>query len=80
MSDTNLLTMPWIPVLWTDGHVSRVGIRKALTQAGSIRQIAASNPMDNVSLLRLLLAVLMWCKPTLSDEERQDVGNEKRPS
>jgi len=55
MCDTNLLTMKWIPVLRTNGKPDRVGIRDALTQAGSIRQIAASNPMDNVSLLRLLL-------------------------
>jgi len=46
MSDTNLLTMPWIPVLRTNGKCERVGIRKALTEAGSIRQIAASNPME----------------------------------
>ena len=71
MSDTNLLTMDWIPVLRTNGRPDRVGIREALTQAGSIRQIAASNPMDNVALLRLLLAVLQWCKPTLDDDEPQ---------
>lgn len=66
----NLLEEPWIPVLWNNGKVNRVGIKVALTQAGRIRQIAASNPMDNVSLLRLLLAVLQWCKPSLSSEER----------
>ncbi|NLX97788.1 MAG: type I-E CRISPR-associated protein Cse1/CasA [Rhodopirellula sp.] len=58
----NLLTEAWIPVLWIDGQPGRVGIRDALTRAGMIRQIAASNPMDNVALLRFLLAVLMWCK------------------
>jgi len=63
-SDTtfNLIDAPWIPILRRDGMVQRVGIRKALTEAGSIRQIAASNPMDNVALLRFLLAVLYWCK------------------
>ena len=58
----NLLEEDWIPVLYTNGKVSRVGIKEALTQAGHIRQIAASNPMDRVALLRFLLAVLMWCK------------------
>jgi len=58
MPDANLLTMPWIPVLWSNGvwndsQPPRVGIFTALTQAGKIRQIAASNPMDNVALLRL---------------------------
>ncbi len=66
----NLLEKQWIPVLWTDGNVSRVGIREALTQAGSIRQIAASNPMDRVAIFRFLLALLYWCRgdpPTTTD-------------
>lgn len=58
----NLLEEPWIPVLWSSGNVSRVGIKQALTQAGRIRQIAASNPMDRVAILRFLLALLYWCK------------------
>jgi len=66
----NLLENRWIPILRTNGTFERVGIRRALTDAGHIRQIAASNPMDNVALLRLLLAVLHWCKQSLPDEER----------
>jgi CRISPR type I-E-associated protein CasA/Cse1 len=66
----NLIDEPWIPVLWRDGKPERVGIRKALTEAGKIRQIAASNPLDNVALLRFLLAVLQWCKPELSGDDR----------
>jgi CRISPR type I-E-associated protein CasA/Cse1 len=58
----NLLEEQWIPVLRTDGKCGRVGIREAFTQAGRIREIAASNPMDRVAILRLLLAVLYWCK------------------
>jgi hypothetical protein len=61
-TDYNLLDGHWIPVLYRDGRYERVGIRKALEEAGLIRQIAASNPMDNVALLRFLLAVLLWCK------------------
>jgi len=57
----NLLDEQWIPTLWTDGKVTRVGIKEALTQAGRIRQIAASNPMDRVAILRFLLALLYWC-------------------
>lgn len=45
----NLLEEQWVPVLWTDGKAGRVGIVEALTQAGRIRQIAASNPMDRVA-------------------------------
>ncbi len=36
----NLLSEPWIPVLWRDGRWGRVGIRQALAEAGHIRQIA----------------------------------------
>jgi CRISPR type I-E-associated protein CasA/Cse1 len=64
----NLLVEDWIPVLWTNGKFSRVGIREALTQAGHIRQIAASNPMDRVAILRFLLALLYWCKGNPPDE------------
>lgn len=58
----NLLDEKWIPVLYGDGRVDRVGICNALKDAGKIRQIAASNPMDRVALLRFLLAILMWCR------------------
>jgi hypothetical protein len=58
----NLLEEKWIPVLYGDGTVDRVGICHALADAHKIRQIAASNPMDRVAFLRFLLAVLMWCK------------------
>jgi len=68
----NLLVEEWVPVLRTNGQPCRVGIRAALTEAGSIRQIAASNPMDNVAILRFLLAVLQWCKPERSEEERRE--------
>jgi CRISPR system Cascade subunit CasA len=66
----NLLEEQWIPVLWVDGEFSRVGISEALAQAGRIRQIAASNPMDRVAILRFLLAILYWCKgSTLTDAD-----------
>jgi hypothetical protein len=58
----NLLGKEWIPVLYRDGRWDRVGIRKALEDAGRIRQIAATNPMDRVAILRFLLALLYWCK------------------
>lgn len=64
----NLLIEDWIPVLWNDGRYSQVGIMEALRQAGRIRQIAASNPMDRVAILRFLLALLYWCKGNPPDE------------
>jgi CRISPR type I-E-associated protein CasA/Cse1 len=58
----NLLDEEWIPVLFSNGRAARVGIKRALLEAGRIRQIAATNPMDNVALLRFVLALLYWCK------------------
>jgi hypothetical protein len=64
----NLLDEQWIPVLYHNGRTERIGILRhdgrpgALEDADRIRQIASSNPMDQVALLRFLLAVLMWCK------------------
>jgi CRISPR type I-E-associated protein CasA/Cse1 len=58
----NLLEEKWIPVLWRNGAFGRVGIIESLTQASQIRQIAASNPMDRVAVLRFLLGLLYWCK------------------
>ncbi len=58
----NLLEKKWIPVLKTDGTFCCIGIKEAFTQATSIRQIAANNPMDRAAILRFLLALLYWCK------------------
>ncbi|WP_428569381.1 MAG: type I-E CRISPR-associated protein Cse1/CasA [Solidesulfovibrio sp. DCME] len=77
----NLLEEKWIPVLYCDGKVDRVGICQALTDAHTIRQLVASNPMDRVALLRFLLAVLLWCKEDVKsclsalDEERTGIPN-----
>lgn len=62
MSTYNLLHEGWIPVLYADGKTAHVGLCGALKDAGKIRQLAASNPMDRVALLRFLIAVLLWCK------------------
>ncbi len=65
----NLLDKDWIPVLYENGRFARVGVLRAFTDSGRIRQIAASNPMDRVALLRFLLAVLLWCRPNISDAD-----------
>ncbi|MEK7773763.1 MAG: type I-E CRISPR-associated protein Cse1/CasA, partial [Deltaproteobacteria bacterium] len=71
----NLLDEEWIPVLYRDGRMERVGIRKALKDAHLIRQIAASNPMDRVAILRFLLALLYWCKENLPDDANAISGD-----
>ena len=49
-------------MLFRDGRYERLGITDTLTRAHEIRQVAASNPMDRVAVLRFLLALLYWCK------------------
>lgn len=70
----NLLDEQWIPVLYRNGEYTRVGIRRAFEDAGQIRQIAASNPMDRVAVVRFLLALLYWCvgnpQANVSDDSR----------
>ena len=58
----NLLEEKWIPVLWKDGRSDRLGIIEVLEQASRIRQVAATNPMDRLAILRFLLGLLYWCK------------------
>lgn len=65
----NLVDENWIPIVWRDGRPESVGLRSALVDAGRIREVAAPNPMDSIALLRFLLAVLQWCKPTLTEDE-----------
>jgi CRISPR type I-E-associated protein CasA/Cse1 len=72
MNTFNLLDEPWIPVLYHDGRYERVGIRKALADAAQIREIATSNPMDRVAVLRFLLALLYWCKGNPSENSGAD--------
>ena len=64
----NLLEEKWIPVLYKDGISTRVNVIEAFTEAGRIREIAASNPMDRLAILRFLLALLYWCKGNPPDE------------
>ncbi len=68
----DLLEGQWIPVLWKDGKTNRLGIIDVLTEAGRIRQIASSNPMDRVAVLRFLLALLYWCKGNPPDKIPDD--------
>ncbi len=56
----NLLHEPWIPVLYADGSHRRLGILETFQDAGRIRCLGGSNPVDNVAILRLLLALFVW--------------------
>lgn len=71
----NLLEEKWIPVLYRDGTWDRVGILKALGEAHRIKQIAASNPMDRVAILRFLIALLYWCRGSPSEYTEEKLGD-----
>ncbi|MBN1294520.1 MAG: type I-E CRISPR-associated protein Cse1/CasA, partial [Candidatus Latescibacteria bacterium] len=71
----NLLVENWIPVLWNNGTYERIGILDALTKSRRIRQIAASNPMDRVAIIRFLLALLYWCKGNPTENSESNYGN-----
>ena len=58
----NLLEEKWIPVLYNNGKAKRVGICQTLADARGIRRIAAGNPMDRMSLLRFISALILWCQ------------------
>ena len=68
----NLLDEPWIPVLYRNGNWTRVGVVAALADAAEIREIAASNPMDRVAILRFLLGLVYWCKGNPRPENGSD--------
>lgn len=63
----NLLDERWIPILWQNGVPDRLGILETLREAPSIREIAASNPIDRVALLRFFLALTYWCQGNPSE-------------
>jgi len=77
----NLCDENWIPVLYRNGQFKEVGIVQALQEAGQISQIAASNPMDRVALLRFLLAIVYWCQgnPPAEDEKERILADGQFP-
>jgi CRISPR system CASCADE complex protein casA len=58
MADSfNLLTEPWIPVIYTDGSVADVSIRDIFAEAHDIQGLACDLPTVNVAIFRTLLAI-----------------------
>ena len=59
MADSfNLLTEPWIPVIYADGSVAEVGIKDVFADAHDIQELACDLPTVNVAIFRTLLAIL----------------------
>jgi hypothetical protein len=71
----DLVEEPWIPVLMNNGDFRRMGILEVLAEAHEIRGVAASNPMDRFAVLRLLLALLYWCKGNPPDHPAEEIGD-----
>lgn len=71
----NLLREQWIPVLRGNGATQRLGILDTLEQAHNIRQIAASNPMDRIAILRFLLSIVYWCRGNPADDSREELNS-----
>ena len=59
MADSfNLLTEPWIPVIYADGSVAEVSIKDVFADAHDIQELACDLPTVNVAIFRTLLAIL----------------------
>ena len=75
MPDFDLLSKPWIPVLWKDGKTEpRLGIKDALERADEIREVHGASPLDTLALYRFLLAVLKRCAPEVTEEDLARIG------
>ncbi|MHB1295322.1 MAG: type I-E CRISPR-associated protein Cse1/CasA [Anaerolineae bacterium] len=54
----NLWDEPWIPLVEQDGTLLRLGIRRTLIDAHTLRGIYEPSPLASIGVLRLLVAVL----------------------
>ena len=59
----NLVTQPWIPVLYHDGRTAQLGLRDVFAQAAAIRDLGGETPPVTGALYRLLLAILYRSVP-----------------
>lgn len=66
----NLVDQKWIPVLYQDGTVDRVGILRALEDASGIRCVALASPLDLFAVHRFILTLLYWKSPLAGGIER----------
>lgn len=53
----SLLTEPWIPLIGTDGRRREASLSEALLDPGRWRGVDGANPIETLSLYRLLLAI-----------------------
>ncbi len=58
MGSFNLVDEPWIPCTKKNGEIEYLGLKQALQDAHSYKDISDSSPIVTVALFRLLLAIL----------------------
>ena len=59
----DLTVEPWIPVKTMDGARHHIGLRELFDTAGSIRRVDISDPLERMSVHRLLLAIMYAAHP-----------------
>jgi hypothetical protein len=52
----NVLTDPWIPVVFIDGHIEDIGLHDCLIRANEIITLSNDRPYEKIAILRLLVA------------------------
>jgi len=76
MSHTfNLVSEPWVPAIDLQGHLAELNLESVLAQAHDLRCVAAPNPLETASILRLLLAVLHRTHDTSSPNAWAEIWN-----
>ena len=64
MLSFNLLDQPWLPVRWVNGEPpAEVGLREILLRAPKIEELATDNPLETITLNRLLAALVAAVHP-----------------
>lgn len=75
----NILTEPWISVLYTDGTYGEIGLIEAIESSHKIRHITYGNPMHDVSVFLVMLGMLMDAlkeSESLDDDDEEDEDDE----
>ncbi|MFV0405660.1 MAG: type I-E CRISPR-associated protein Cse1/CasA [Propioniciclava sp.] len=67
MSETNLVTMPWIPVTTDDSVATEVSLGDLFDRAPRLRRLNGDLPTQDAAVLRLLIAITLLA---VADEQR----------
>ena len=69
----NVIFNRFIKVLKLNGSNAIMSPWEVLTKANQVYCIAESNPMDSISIFRFLVALLIWCKPDISEDDLKEL-------